>query len=275
MHPAETFATDIRAAADGDSAAWSRLTIRFAPLIEKIASDYGDEQSPELSGHDLQQEIWLRVLQVLPSFGGGVNDRQTEAMFVEWLRTTARNWLANQWAARHARRRMPASPIERLSGDDSWEASGSGSGRALSGRSEAEEGRRAIWSSQPTPSSEYRRGEERRLIRQVMDELPDELDRRIVEGAVFDGLSLAELAKRWGRPYEEIRRRFHRTLERLERRLEEPSGRRAESQQGTASRPGSSTMPSPGSSSRSSELSAGPSGPQSAGSSPAGLNSKS
>lgn len=201
------FAKDIRQAATGDADAWQRLVVRFRPVFERIADEFYTAETPELSVADLTQEAWLRVYQVLPQFTGSADDEATERMFQQWLRQSARNWMLNIMTARRAQRRQPATPIKHL---DALNASSN------------QPGGPAVPSSDSSPSSIHRGNEERAQVQAAIAQIPDTVDRQIIEASFVAGESLNKIASQLGLSYDDVRKRFHRTLGFLQSRLESP-----------------------------------------------------
>jgi RNA polymerase sigma factor (sigma-70 family) len=200
------FAVDIRWAAAGDADAWQRLVTRFRPVFERIADEFYIAETPELSAADLTQEAWLRVYQVLPQFVGHQDDEATERMFLQWLRQSARNAMLNIMAARRTQRRQPSTPIRRLDAEDP--------------NTEQPAGAAAVPSADASPSSIHRRNDERSQVQAAIAEIPDSVDRQIIEASFVAGESLNKIATQLGLPYDDVRKRFHRTLDFLQSRLE-------------------------------------------------------
>ncbi len=71
----------------------------------------------------------------------------------------------------------------------------------------------------PTPSAVAATDEEARIVREAIERIPDETDRRIVTARFFDALSLREVSRRLEIPYKRVRARFHAAMTLLEREL--------------------------------------------------------
>ena len=71
----------------------------------------------------------------------------------------------------------------------------------------------------PSPSVAVNTSDEARLVHEAMLELPDEVDRSIIELRFFEGLSLREISDRLKLSYDRTRQRYHASMEVLERRL--------------------------------------------------------
>ncbi|MBI3467782.1 MAG: sigma-70 family RNA polymerase sigma factor, partial [Planctomycetes bacterium] len=73
--------------------------------------------------------------------------------------------------------------------------------------------------AEPTPSANVRSEEQDQLVRAALDRIPDTTDRQIVQLRFFDGLSLRQIAERLKLGYDQVRERYHRGMQRLEREL--------------------------------------------------------
>lgn len=71
----------VRAAADGDEAAWSRLVTRYLPLVKSVIRSLGLFGA---DGEDVAQVVWLRLVEHL-------KDLREPRALAGWLRTTTRN----------------------------------------------------------------------------------------------------------------------------------------------------------------------------------------
>ena len=71
----------VRAAADGDEDAWSRLVTRFLPLVKSVIRAFGLSGQ---DGQDVAQIVWLRLVEHL-------GDLREPRALAGWIRTTTRN----------------------------------------------------------------------------------------------------------------------------------------------------------------------------------------
>lgn len=71
----------VRAAADGDEAAWNELVTRYLPLVKSVIRSLG-LSGPD--GEDVAQIVWLRLVEHLKDI------REPRAL-AGWLRTTTRH----------------------------------------------------------------------------------------------------------------------------------------------------------------------------------------
>jgi len=162
---------------------------------------------PEQSVSDLLQGTWLRAWEGLGSFRGGTNDEETTALLRAWLGQTLRNVHSNDRRARNTKGRKPPPGMVSLNGAalaDSTKTTGFDPPAHAS-----------------TPSANARTKERASTIRDALERLSDPKDREIILLRFFEGLSLAQIARRLQMSYDEVRERFHKSLRRLEPSLKE------------------------------------------------------
>ncbi|MCO6454331.1 MAG: sigma-70 family RNA polymerase sigma factor [Pirellulaceae bacterium] len=191
------FSATVERAQRGDRDALAHLTQQFGVLVGHACQAFWSERHPELSVTDLQQEVWLRVLCVLPQFRGDAEDAVCLRLFRSWLRTTARSVALNLVTARRRRKRSADGRRLDLSG------LGSAGMDSIGGIDDS------------TPSGRAAKAEEERRIRLAMARIAEPINARIIELSFVEGLTLREIALRLDCPYDQVRRRFHRTIDEL------------------------------------------------------------
>jgi RNA polymerase sigma factor (sigma-70 family) len=192
-------------AQQGDRQAMDRLLAVLRPRLEKLARRYVEPGSGQASTADLVQEAALRLWQRLAQFQGGPDDRQTLAMFQDWLRQLVRHLAQDRLRQRHAQRRRPPRGLRQL------EATAPEGSSSAAGNDPPASG--------PTPSANVRSDEQAALIRKALEKIPDPTNRKIVELCFFEGLSLRQIAAQLGLSYDKVREGYHRSLRLLEREL--------------------------------------------------------
>jgi RNA polymerase sigma-70 factor, ECF subfamily len=198
----------VRQAQTGDQRALDRLLSVVRPYLERLAQRYADPARPSESVSDLVQEAWVRAWRKLGQFRGAADDEQTRATFLAWAGRLLDRLSRNRRRDSDRRRRRPEQPLMSL--DAAVPGGSTYAGKAAEPAAD-----------QPTPSANVRAGERARLVREALAELADEKDREIVRLCFFEGLSLRQVADRLQFSYDAVRQRFHGSLRRLERRLEE------------------------------------------------------
>jgi len=178
------------------------------PHLERLARRYADPARPSESVSDLVQESWVRAWRKLDRFRGAADDEQTRAAFLAWTGRLLDRLGRNRRRDGRRRCRCPEQPVVSLGG--AAPAGSTDTGRA------AEPAAR-----QPTPSANVRDGEKARLVLEALADLPDAKDRAIVRLCFFEGWSLRQIAEQMQFSYDAVRQRFHSSLRRLERSLEE------------------------------------------------------
>jgi len=194
-------------AKEGDEPAWQELHAQVRPFLLRLARKALGADWPEQSVSDLLQGTWLRALRGLGSFRGGTNDEETTALFRAWLGQTLRNVHSNDRRARNTKRRKPPPGVVSLHGAalaDSTKTMGIDPPAHAS-----------------TPSANLRAQERDSAIRNALQRLADARDREIILLRFFEGLSLAQIARRLQMSYDEVRERFHKSLYSLESSLKE------------------------------------------------------
>lgn len=191
------FSATVERAKRGDRDALAHLTQRFQVLVGHACQPFLDQRHPELSVGDLTQEVWLRVLCVLPQFRGDVEDAVCLRLFRSWLRATARSVALNVVTARRRSKR-------------------SANGRRIDVSRQGSAGMESIGGADDsTPSRRAARAEEERRVRLAMARIAEPTNAQIIELSFVEGLTLREIALRLGFPYDQVRRRFHRTMDEL------------------------------------------------------------
>jgi RNA polymerase sigma factor (sigma-70 family) len=193
---AHGFRALIAQAQAGDAEAQHRLLAVIRPHLERVARAYADPARAEESASDLIQEASLRAWQRLDRFRAAADDEQTLALFRAWIDRLARNVGLNRRRDGRAKRRRPLKPFVSLDEPADRPASDPADGG-------------------PSPSANLRAGEQTRLVLEALERLPDETDRRIMRLRFFEGQSLRQIADRLPLPYDHVRDRFQKTLDRL------------------------------------------------------------
>jgi RNA polymerase sigma factor (sigma-70 family) len=182
----------VERARTGDSRAQASLYQRVEPFLLAQAERLLAMNGPGKSVRDLVGDTWVRILQGQESFRGGGDDEQTGAMLRAWLATTMRHVLCND-----LRRPAPRGVIsvDRLGSDVS-----AGPPQPLDGG--------------PTPSADTSDSERRAALQQALSRL-DATDRYIVRAVFFEDMSYGKIAEVVKLSYEQVRYRFHKSLELL------------------------------------------------------------
>jgi RNA polymerase sigma factor (sigma-70 family) len=196
----------IRDAQAGDASARAALMDRFAPCVEHLCRDASFYTDADLSATDLMQEAWLRIWQKFQQFRGTGDEQHVEVTLFNWLRQTARSVIVNLGESRNTQRRRPPTPVLPID-------------VSVAGGSSVSSGHRTLAAGDRTPSEIAIAREEAQLIEAAIESLGDPLDREIIRSRFFAGASLAETAGRLGIHYDEVRTRFHKSLEQLDRAL--------------------------------------------------------
>jgi RNA polymerase sigma factor (sigma-70 family) len=187
----------------GDAQARDALCRMAQPFLARMAEKLLGPAWPERSVRDLVNDAWVPILAGLDRFQGGGNDEQTGATFRAWLATTLRRVYLNDLRYHNAQGRRPPGGLVSL---QALPAGGSSA---------------APWqppAGDPTPSEAAREREGRAGLRQDLRRALaglDPTDRYIVEAKIFDDLSFAKIAAVVGQTCEQVRYRFHKTLEAL------------------------------------------------------------
>jgi len=204
--PSDGFRELVSRAQAGDKHALRDLLEALRPYMEHVAQGYADPARGAESTADLVQESWMRAWEKLSQFRAGESDEETRAMLHGWIGQIVHRLGLNLRRDQKAKKRSPEDgAIVSLSHE-----TGSGSLGSLP----------AI-DSGPTPSGVFSQNERSLRVRQVVDALPDSVDRAFVQLRFFEGLSLADVARKLGLTYEQARERFRSLSLRLERELEE------------------------------------------------------
>jgi RNA polymerase sigma factor (sigma-70 family) len=203
------FAELLRRAMGGDSEAVGVFLARVRPAVERLAADLWQTDSAAASDSDLAQEVmtraWRRLDQLRQVDGEG--DQQAAARCHEWLRQIARHMEINLREHRHAQRRRPPQPLERL---DAPMAQEPPHDRSLD-----------IRAHDPTPSQAAQASEECDRVRAAIERIPDAVQRQVVRLRFYDGRSLQQISTDIGLSYSETRDRFHAAMRLLEIELAE------------------------------------------------------
>jgi RNA polymerase sigma factor (sigma-70 family) len=189
----------VQQAKRGDRDALARLYDLAQPYLLGLAQKLLGPGWPNKSVSDLTQETWLRAWQGLHNFHGADGDPDTAALFRAWLARTMKNVWRNDVRFANARcRKGSASSLPLEPGCD------------LPGQP---------CSRDPTPSENLRWHEQRSLVEQALQKLPDPGDGEIVRLRFFEGLSFPEIGRRLGRDESTVRYHLQRGLEFLGREL--------------------------------------------------------
>jgi RNA polymerase sigma factor (sigma-70 family) len=192
----------VRALQAGDEPGWAALHEMARPYLLRLAERILGPGWPGESVSDLMQKTWQRVLAGLGGFRGGENDAQTGALLRAWLAQTMRNVYRNDRRYEGAQRRgqgVAAVSVEALATGDS-----AASGAAYQPQAD-----------DPSPSANAMAEERRLAVQKALESLPDPIDRTIVQQKVFAGMSIGEIAAALNLSYDQVRKRFHDSLERL------------------------------------------------------------
>ena len=185
-------------ARQGDAPAIEALVSKFSPLIEQESAKFGILQQPELSHSDLFQEVALRVWTRIDQFNG-VADGNSEVVFEQWVRSTARSVLNNLVRAGKTRKRSPPTRLQSLD--------------------EANIALAENKNHNKTASSIFALNEEVDRLHQTIEKYLDPISREILKLRIIDGLSIKDISQRLSLTYEQVRYNYHKSLAELERRL--------------------------------------------------------
>jgi RNA polymerase sigma factor (sigma-70 family) len=202
----ENFHDLVRRAQAGDRQALDRVLDLLRPYLERTARRYADPARASASVSDLVQEAGLRAWQKLDQFRGGDNDEQTLALLRAWLGQIVQSLGLNTHRRRKAQRRSPPQAIVPLGG-------------AAAGPSDAKPAGAEPAGNEPTPSVNVGADEQARLVQAALAKIPDETDRTVLRLHFFEGLSLRQAAQQLNLSYDNVRDRYQRSLQRLEREL--------------------------------------------------------
>jgi RNA polymerase sigma factor (sigma-70 family) len=144
------------------------------------------------SVRDLVGDTWVRVLQGQGAFRSGNNDEQTGAILRAWLATIMRNVLSNDL------RRPTTCGLTSLDGLAPTDSNGSC----------------PPLDTGPTPSADAMDRERQVALQQALAQL-DATDRYIVRAVFFEDMSYGRIAEVVRLTYEQVRYRFHKSLETL------------------------------------------------------------
>ena len=188
----------IRQAQEGDPDAMEVLVKRFGRSIESECDKYGIWQNPELSHSDLYQEVVVRVWTKIDQFNG-IKEKNTELIFDQWIRKTAKSVLSNLNRHRNAKKRNPQEA--KLPFDD------------------AAQQKFRNKETDKTASSIYRVNEDIERLNDVMDQHLDDEAKEILNLRVVEGLSLKQISERLKLTYDQVRYKYQISLAELEKRL--------------------------------------------------------
>ena len=194
--PPNNFANIIQAAKHGCNDAIRILVEHYQFVVEVECRRLEGSLGAEMSGADLNQEVWIRVWSRIGHFKGATDPSGTERMFIAWLKKTARTVSINQIAKRRAQKRLPRQDL--LAGD-----------AALA----------AVADDNSTASRVIEQNEELQRLKRAVETLTDPVDIRIIQGRFDKGMSTREIAKELGLTYEQVRYRFNQLLNQLRDQL--------------------------------------------------------
>jgi len=202
----DSFRDLVRRAQARDRQAMDQLLAAVRPALQRHARTYATLDQPEASASDLVQSACLHAWQKLAQFACGADDAQTLAQFRAWMIRILHRQGLNAVRFRSAQHRQPPGITFRL------------------GLSRPDEGGNREDLAEPiapdaTPSSQARVGEQNRLLRQALANVPEDIDRAIVRLRFFEGQSLRQIADQLQLSQDKVRERYHCTLRRLEREL--------------------------------------------------------
>jgi RNA polymerase sigma factor (sigma-70 family) len=193
----------VQRAKAGEEAAWQELHGRLQPYLLRLARDALGPAWPEKSVSDLVSESWLRAWQGIAGFRGGADDSQTGPLLRAWLAMIVKN-------ARHNDRRFDEAACRKPP-----------PGQVALGPTDSAQPGIEVVAADPTPSAHLWAAERREAVRAAVETLTDEKDREIIRLRFFEEQSLAQIARRLQLSYDDVRERFHRSLQRLEPYLRE------------------------------------------------------
>jgi RNA polymerase sigma factor (sigma-70 family) len=198
---ADGFRNLIRLAQAGDTAATERLFRVVLPHVESLVRAGGVPPGESVS--DRAQDTCVRILSKLSQFRGAneaTDDENAWRLFCGWMRHVEHTVRVNT-----TRRRAPRKPVVSLQLPRVGESTERGE-IDLEGREKA-------------GSVNVREAERGRLIQQALDTLPDSTDREIMRRRFFEEEKLRVIAKELGLKYDDVRKRYRKSLERLQLRL--------------------------------------------------------
>lgn len=191
----------VRRAQAGETAAVDQFLRLIGPYLEQVARPYADAAADD-SAADLAQDVRLQLWLKLGQFQGGPTDEQTLLAFRAWLRQVVYRQSLRRRRDRARHRRRPPGPLVSLDKPaDSFD------GRGLDPPA-----------SELTPQAAAQANETIAGVRSALDAI-DSVDREIVQQRFAAGRSLRQVAQALGLSYDEVRSRFNRAMEQLEKRL--------------------------------------------------------
>jgi RNA polymerase sigma factor (sigma-70 family) len=190
----------VHKAQQGDRQAMDCLVALARPFLLRQAQKLIGPSWPEKSISDLTQQTWIRAWTHIASFRGGNDDANTGALFRAWLQTIMTNVWRND-----IRRPQPRVGLAPSGGTDS---------------STSQAGLANVPAADPTPSAYVRQDEQRAVLQQALDGLP-EVARQIVQLRFFaqEKLSFAEIGERLGCDESTVRYHLDRILKDLANQL--------------------------------------------------------
>jgi RNA polymerase sigma factor (sigma-70 family) len=192
----------------GDNDAWQSLHEMVRPYLMNRAQHLLGPGWAHKSVSDLMQDTWQRVCTRIATFHGGADDAQTAPLFRAWVRVTMKNVHANWQRDQSAQRRQVPGRMLSLS---------------VLRPGDSTDGPPALdpIADESSVSAGLRGDEQRALIEQILDDLDDPEDRRLIQAHFFEGCSLRKIAEEQGVSDGTIRHRLQRVLDRLGRGLKD------------------------------------------------------
>lgn len=176
------------------------------PHLEYLARPYANPQRPAESTSDLVQESCLRAWQRIGVFELAENDEETLALFRAWIGQILRRLGVDAHRAGNRQKRRPHGrtlPLHPRRGADATTTTHGSDPPARTHR----------------PSA-YARGRELdERTRAAIDRMPDSRDAAIVRMRVFEGLSIAQIARQLDLGYEMVRDHYWAGVDWLKREL--------------------------------------------------------
>ena len=192
-------------ARSGDQTAIEQVLRTFRPHLMRLAGDFSDRKDPSLSASDLVQDACLRAWNKLDTFTGANSDEAAFAAFRSWISEILRRVAMNARRDRARKRRRPPNGIVPIASSPNTTSSTPAAPEPAA--------------LDRSPSSIVRRDELSLVLTSALEKIPDPKDAEIVRMIMSGGLTLAEVSRRLGMDYENVRYRFHSTLRRLQAAL--------------------------------------------------------
>ena len=195
----DSFVATVINAQQGDSDAREWVVQEFSGLIQHECSKYGLRQHPDWSQSDLYQEAVIHVLSGIEQFRG-VDQAEPRAALEQWIRVATRNWMSNLARSRTAKKRFPKNGFETVDYGNA-------------------QGQKDLQGQTKTASSIFVHEEEFDRLELAMRDHLSEEQREVLLLRVVEGFTLKEISEHLQLSYEQVRYRYEKSLEKIQRHL--------------------------------------------------------